>query len=309
MPLRLLPLLLLLTLTTAAHAQQPTLRQQLQTIIAGKKAHIGVSVRAVEDKDTLSINAAAHYPMQSVFKFHLALLVLHKVDEGTLQLDKPVHIKQQNLQKDTWSPLREAHTAPEFDLSLKEILRYTVSESDNNGCDLLFNMVGGPAAVNRYIHALSIKEVNIAANEAQMHAAWDVQYRNWTTPTAATQLLQKCYMQPVLSAGSKELLLRYMRVSGKTNRLGSRLPQGAEAAHKAGTSGTNAQHLTAAFNDIGIITLPSGKHIAVAVFISNSLENEAVNYRIIADIGRAVWDYYTRQNQSATGQVYPATRF
>lgn len=283
----------LTTLTCTTYAQLPALRQKMEAIIAGKQAHIGISMLAIEDKDTLSINAAHHYPMQSVFKFHLALLVLHKADQGKLSLSQRIHIKQSSLAKKSWSPLRDEHTAAEFDLTIKELLSYTVSQSDNNGCDILFGLVGGPAALNNYIHALGVKDINIVANEAQMHAAWDVQYNNWTTPIAATQLLQKFQAGNILSENSKALLWQLMATGVKSNRLKGLLPADTDVAHKSGTSDTNEQHLTAAFNDIGIITLPNGKHIAMAVFVSDSKEDEATNQRIISEIAKATWDHYS----------------
>jgi beta-lactamase class A len=296
MPLRSFITFIFLTFfSCTTYAQLPALRQKMEAIIAGKQAHIGVSMLAIEDKDTLSINAAHHYPMQSVFKFHLALLVLHKVDQGKLSLTQRIHIKQAHLEKNSWSPLRDEHTALEFDLTIKELLSYTVSQSDNNGCDILFSLVGGPAALNNYMHSLGIKDINIVANEAQMHAAWDVQYNNWTTPIAATQLLQKFQVRNILSENSKTLLWQLMAIGVKSNRLKGLLPADADVAHKSGTSDTNDQHLTAAFNDIGIITLPNGKHIAMAVFVSDSKENEATNQRIISEIAKAAWDHYTKK--------------
>jgi beta-lactamase class A len=46
----------------------------------------------LEMGDTLSLNGNRHYPMQSVFKFHLALAVLHRVERGELSLDQPYDV-------------------------------------------------------------------------------------------------------------------------------------------------------------------------------------------------------------------------
>ncbi len=34
-------------------------------------------------------------------------------------------------------------------IPLKELLRFSVQESDNNACDILFSLIGGPAAVQK----------------------------------------------------------------------------------------------------------------------------------------------------------------
>jgi beta-lactamase class A len=48
--------------------------------------------------------------------------------------------------------------------------------------------------------------------------------------------------------------------------------------------------ITSATNDIGIITLPDGTHLAVAVFVSDSSADEATRESVIAQIAKAAWD-------------------
>jgi beta-lactamase class A len=77
------------------------------------------------------------------------------------------------------------------------------------------------------------------------------------------------------------------------NRIKGQLPEGTIVAHKTGSSGTNEKSITAAANEIGIVTLPNGNHFAISVFITNSRENEETNEKIIADISKLAWDYFT----------------
>ena len=231
--------------------------------------------------------------MQSVFKFHLALMVLHEVDSGKLSLDQKIHLTKNDLNQKTWSPLAKKYPGGEVNLSLKDILTYTVSESDNNGCDILFRLVGGPQKVNEYIHSLGIKGVSIKATEEEMHKDWNVQYSNWSTPSAAVQLLHKFYKGDILSKKNFDFLWNLM--SGTkigTNRIKSMLPEGTIVAHKTGGSGANDKGITAATNDIGIIRLPNGNHFALAVFISDSKEKNEVNEKIIAEISKVTWNYF-----------------
>jgi beta-lactamase class A len=72
-------------------------------------------------------------------------------------------------------------------------------------------------------------------------------------------------------------------------RLKGLLPKGTVVAHKTGTSGTR-DGVTAATNDVGIITLPNGRHLAVAIFVSDSPADEATRERVIAEIAKALWD-------------------
>jgi len=45
-----------------------------------------------------------------------------------------------------------------------------------------------------------------------------------------------------------------------------------------------------AFNDIGLVSLPDGRKLAIAVFITDSTADEATLRGVIARIGKAVYD-------------------
>lgn len=290
--------LILLSVCFHSVAQKNQLRNQIKQVIANKKADVGVSVYGIESKDTISINGDRHYPMQSVFKFHIAMAVLNQVDKGKFSLSQKIHIKKSDLLPHTWSPIREAYPNGEVDLPLSEIIKYTVAKSDNNGCDILMRLLGGPKPINDYIHSLGVKDVAIQANEEEMHKEWNVQFSNWSTPKAITQLLVKFYTENLLSKESFNFLWTTMvETSTGVNRIKGKLPKGTIVGHKTGTSDTNKAGITAAINDMGIVRLPNGKHYAIAVFVCNTKENEATNDKIISDISKLVWDHYTHKSK------------
>lgn len=283
--------------TSSLLAQTNELRQKIEEIVTTKKAQIGVSIySSIENVDTLSINGDTHFPMQSVFKFHIALAVLHEVDKGKFSLSKKILIKKSDLLPNTWSPIREKFPNGNVSLPLSEILKYTVAQSDNNGCDILLRLIGGTKKVNNFINSTGIKNVSIKATEEEMHKAWDVQFSNWTTPKAATQLLLKFYKREILSEKSFDFLWNVMKqTTTGTARIKGQLPGGTIVAHKTGTSDTNKEGITAAVNDIGIVTLQNGTHFIISVFVSNSKENETVNDKIIADITKLAWNYFIKR--------------
>ena len=59
--------------------------------------------------------------------------------------------------------------------------------------------------------------------------------------------------------------------------------------HKPGTSGMD-HGLAAATNDIGLITLPDGRRLAIAVFVTDSTADDATRDAVIARIARAAYD-------------------
>ena len=274
-----------------ASAQSPLLKAQIESIVQAKKATVGVAVWGPDDLEPLLLNSFEKFPMQSVFKLHLAMLVLHQVDQGKLDLNKTVTVNRAAVLQNTWSPMMKEHQGDEFSVSVQQLLQYSVSHSDNVACDLLFELLGGPATLHAYIQSLGIKETEVVANEAQMHADDQVQYQNWTSMKAAAQLLKKFEQKTLLSPTSQALLWKWMvETTTGPERLKGLLPAGTVVAHKTGTSGTRAGK-TAATNDIGVIMLPDGRPLLVAVFVKDSAESTRTNEAIIAQVAQAAYQF------------------
>jgi beta-lactamase class A len=286
---------LLLIFANPVFAQMDSLRKEIEDEIGTKKATIGVGIYNLESGDTLTVGGTKHYPMQSVYKFHLALALLADVDSQKRNLNDRIAILKRDLREETLSPMRDKNPNGNYSLSLAELLRYAVSESDNNACDILFKLYGGPKKTERYIKDLGIRDISIKATEYQMHGPFRVQYTNWTTPYTAILLLKKFYDGQIISKSTSDFLLDAMTNSNNPDdRLKSGLPQDAKLAHKTGTSG-HQKGMQAALNDIGIVTLANGKHYAIAVFVSNSFESDKENARIIGDISKLAWMYFAGQ--------------
>ncbi|MEJ8801920.1 class A beta-lactamase, subclass A2 [Pontibacter sp. H249] len=292
-------LLLFLVCQTSAQTSD-SLRQKIQQIISTRNATVGVSIIGNNGKDTLSINGERRFPMQSVFKFHIALAVLSQVDKGRLSLDQKIKIEKKDLLPGLHSPLREKYPNGAT-LPLAEIISYTISNSDNVGCDALLRLLGGPTEVEKYFLRNNFKDISIKINEEVMQNNWDLQFQNWTTPKAANNVLEAYYhnQKKLLSPRSYDFVWKEMREneSGK-NRLKGLLPEGTVVAHKTGSSGKNkTTGITAAVNDIGIVFLPNGEHFLISVLVSNSKEDFNTNEKIIADISKAAWDYFNTHSK------------
>lgn len=275
------------------YAQQSRLRAQIDEIAKPVKGIVGVSILGIESRDTLSINGNARLVMHSVFKFPIALTVLHLVDTGKLRLDQPVHITKKDMPKNLHSPLRDKYPKGDVDLPVSELLSYMVSQSDNSACEILLKLIGGTQRVQAFMLQLGIRGIAVRASETDMASSWELQYVNWCKPKEMTVLLDQFYAGKILTKSNTDFLYKIMtETSTGPKRLRGLLPPDAIVAHKTGTSPTNAEGLSPATNDVGIITLSSGKHLAISVFVCNSTNDEATREGTIAKIAKAAWDYY-----------------
>lgn len=274
-------------------AQNTALRNKINQIVKSKNATVGVGIMDFKNGDTLTFNGKGHFPMQSVYKFHLALAVLNQVDKGKFILNQDIFISKADMIPNIYSTLREKYSQGNVNLPLSEIIKYTVSQSDNVGCDRLFKLIGGTEKANKYIQKLGVKEVQILDTEERIQNNWSLQYKNYSTPFSAVQLLKKFHKENILSKSSQDFLYEIMvETTTGPDKIKGLLPREAIIAHKTGFSGKNKEGLTAATNDIGIITLPNGKQFAIAIFVSDSMEDEKTNDKMIAEIALAAWDYY-----------------
>lgn len=293
----LLVLSCLLLINKAAEGKDFTagqLKKDLELTIAPYIATVGIALMDIEDKSTVLVNNSHHYPMLSVYKFPLAIYILYKVDKGQLSLTKIVHVRQEQLRTDTWSPLAKKFAGRDINITVAELLNYAVSKSDNNACDILFELAGGTRYVHQYFQGLNIKDMAISATEAEMHSSWPVQYNNWCQPSAMLEILRLFYEGKLLSETNTNYLMRLMvKSENSTKRIMGKLPAGTIVAHKTGTSGTNEKGITAATNDVGIITLPNGHHLAIVVYVSDYAGGYEQGEQIIAAVAKCAWDHYT----------------
>ncbi|MFN2578614.1 MAG: class A beta-lactamase, subclass A2 [Pyrinomonadaceae bacterium] len=277
--------------TQSRAAPPQPLQEEITDIAAPAKGRVGVSAVLLETaKPIASLNPQDHFPMQSVYKLPISMAVMKKVDDGKLKLEQKVRIaKKDYVGRAAHSPIRDRYPNG-TELSVNDLLRFALSESDGTASDILMKLAGGHAAVQAYLTELGIKDVIVLDTEKSFTEDHSLQYRNFATPDAAVSLLRALYEHRRLSESSQALLLKFLAESTTgPNRLKGLLPPGTIVAHKTGTAATQ-DGVTAATNDIGIITLPNGKHLAIAVFVSDSPAGEATREATIAKIAKAVWD-------------------
>ncbi len=269
----------------------PAAAQPIAEIAQSAQGRVGASAELLETGQRLvSFHASEHFPMQSVYKLPIAMAALRQVDRGQLRLDAEIRVdKSEYVPKSSHSPLRDAHPNGAT-VTLRELLRLAVSESDGSASDLLLRLLGGSQAVMVFLRDIGIHDVQVQDTEKRMAEDNTVQYRNWATPDGALSVLRDLLESSALSPASRDLVLEFMTESTTSpGRIKGLLPAATVVAHKTGSSGTRAG-LTAATNDIGIVTLPDGRHMAIAIFVSDSKADDAARDAVIARIARLGWN-------------------
>ena len=267
------------------------LKSQLQQIITGYKAQVGIAV-IIDGKDTLTVNNEEHYPMMSVYKFHQALAVAKKMEQNAISLDTMIYVKKEELHADTYSPLRDKYPEGNTWFSVKELLTYTLQWSDNNACDILFDHIIDPKQTDVLLHRIGGKDFNISTTEREMHFDVSKCFDNWSTPLSSAKLLDDFVAGRIVKRKYYDFILHSMlNCTTGAHRLPTGLPAKVQIGHKTGTSGKDKNDMFMGVNDIGFIFMSENRRFSIAVYVKNSKEDLETNERIIADVSRKVYSF------------------
>lgn len=266
------------------------LEKQFAEIAKEAKGKVGVAALVLETGENASLNGGEKFAMQSVYKVPISMAVMKQVDAGKFKADQEIEITK----ADFVSPGQRSLIRDDFPdgakLPLWHVIEYAIGESDGTASDVLMRLAGGPAEVQKYVDGIGVKDMYIRNTEKEFAKDWKVQYENSSTPNAAVALLTELQNGLSLDKERAKLILDFMNESRPgPNRLRGQLPETAYVAHKTGTSGTQ-NGITAATNDIGVVALPNGKYMLIAVFVGDSTADEKTRESVIAKIGKAAWD-------------------
>lgn len=306
---RALPALLALAplLAAPARADQPQPRRRVLPRMVADFARIerlsggvlGVSALDLDSGERVSYRGDARFPMASTYKLPIALTVLDQVAGGERLLEDEIRLEPVERVPGP-GPVTAALEHGPVTVTLDSLVADMIQHSDNSASDALLRVAGGTAAVRTRVRQLGIRDLRVNRTEAQLgadarrdSAAFARDRRDTTTPLAMVDLIAALARGKALDA-SLTLRLEQMleRTSTGAGRLRAGLPEGARLMHKTGT-------LDGVANDVGLVILPGGPRIAIAVFVARSDAPLERRERAIAEAARMVLALYRARDTGA----------
>lgn len=267
------------------------LELRLNEIVRSKDARIGVAV-IIDGRDTVMVNGSNEFPMLSVYKFPQALAVADYCNNKGMDISDSLRMEAHEIKQNTWSPMREKYGIKNLKLPISEILDFSLRSSDNNACDILFRLIGGPEKVDSLMKAIGYPAITIASTEDEMHQDPGLCYLNRSTPLEMARLFDYFYRQGVCNKSQAHREIGDIMISCQTgtDRLPAGLTEGTSViGHKTGTGDINSQGRIIAINDAGYIFLPEGRGYSISVFIADSSYDMDSTSAIIAEISSIVY--------------------
>ena len=298
------------------------LQGRLEKLAETYKDPVGIAVADVGAGWIAQVAGDQVFPQQSVSKLWVALAVLQAADEGKLALDQQVVMRPEDRSV-FYQPLTaRIRGANGFPITLAELLRHALIESDNSANDKLISELGGADTVTRTIAAKGLRGVAVGGAERDVQTrtaglTWKPEYgRTWIFKTARAQLpdavrdqalaaylanppdgatplgivtaLSALKRGELLSRASTDFMLGLMAEARTgTMRMRAAVPRGWTLAHKTGT-GPDWRGASVGINDVGLLTAPDGHTYAVAVMIRQTARPASARHAIMQNVVRAV---------------------
>jgi beta-lactamase class A len=304
------------TIHHAGSLSAPALQTELTAIAQQFDGRLGVCVLS-PDGGKACVRGTERFSLQSVVKLVAGVAA---VEQG-LSLDEPITVHRKDLSVYV-QPIAEKVTEQGFRTTIGDLVRRSIIDSDSAAVDVLIARMGGPKAVQASLDRLKIRGMRVdrdektlqcdilgipwkpefadpqrfeeaiaqitAAARTKAYAKYQADPRDTSTPEAMADMLARLQSGKLLPPAGTAFLMEAMKdcATGMA-RLKAGTAPGWTLAHKTGTAGS-WNGVSAATNDVGVLTAPDGGWIAVAVFVGDSKADPAEREAVIARVAAAV---------------------
>ena len=312
---------MLLAFALTAHAADVAiLKQQIEKTIPRARGQVGVAIKHIESGAEVLINDTT-YPMASAFKLPVLVELYYQKAAGKLTLEDRVEVMPSDLHIGSGSMIA-LFDPPGIQLNIRNLINMMMRISDNSAADILLNRVGA-ANVTARMKSLGLNSIRVdrttqqlildqsgldydtygsrpvrevrqlldavdAPTAARANDQFNKTEKDVAKPSDMNRILEKLLAgQIVDKAASDEIIDILKECQTGAARIPGLLPADTIVAHKTGTIGGS-------INDAGIVFLPyNAGHLAITVLMRDARAATADRERVIADITRYAYDYFT----------------
>lgn len=265
---------------------------KLASVANAAHGRIGVAAVDLSNGKGISVMGDQPFPMASTVKVAIVATFLDGVDQGKFRLTDRFPIMMPMPSRPGSGPAPQRGGAI---FSATQLIDMTIIHSNNHATDALLAAIGGPKAVDRWLHKAGVGGMRIdrdiatlVRDDGLVNPATTIDLRDSTTPQAMATLLAGLYQGQWLSPGSRAVLLSAMsRCATGSHRIRGLIPNDAIVGHKTGTLNNTS-------SDVGIIRTADGRNIAIAIYVTGQGSKPGRDSRI-ASIARTVYEGYQPQ--------------
>lgn len=275
------------------------LRQQLFAVARPDKGRIGVSAMDLSTGQTVSIMGDQAFPMASTSKIAIAATFLAGVDAGKYKLETMYPMMMPVASRPFSTAV--APVQPGMALSARSLIEMMITRSSNPATDAMLKAVGGPAEVTKWMRSKGFNRFRIdrdiatlVRDDGEFDPVLGRDVRDSSPPDEMVRLVAGLYRGEWLSARSTDVVIGAMtRTTTGSRRIKAGIPVGTKFGHKTGTLNNTA-------SDVGFVTMPDGRVIALAIYVTGQGGKPQRDARI-AEITRTLYSAFANPRFAANG--------
>lgn len=284
-------------MSEASDYDTDSLYNAINKLIKDYTGEIGVAL-IINNRDTITVNNKNAYPMMSVFKLHQALAICKVLDNKGTPLDSVITIYRNQLDAETWSPMMKERTDDIFSLSIKDLLHYTLTLSDNNASNILFKSLVSIAETDSIISTIIPRNCfEISYTEEEMKSDHNKAYANRSSPLGAAILINRIFTDSLTSPEKQDFIKYSLEQCATGNdRISAPLHNidGIGIAHKTGSGYRTGNGLLTAHNDVAYIRINDNLCYSLAVFVKDFNGDESQASDVISCISKTVYTFVSK---------------
>jgi len=279
------------------------LQKKLEAISKNFKGKIGVSLHHLKKGDRLDLLGDEKFPTGSTIKVAMLCAVMEKVEKGELNYYQKFALTEDDVGGGTGF-LKNYKIGKQA--TLKELLHFMITASDNTATRMVLKAVGSDTAINDWLIKNNLRNTrlnvpypvgeDVLKNETAKSKLLE-QYNQWglgvSTPKEMRLLMEMIAAGRAVTVAASDEMHRILNHQYFDDGIAGQIPPSVVVASKSGVE----KHSR---SDIAIVHAPSGNYV-LAIYTKEAQDTRVVRENeqnsAVRSISRAVWQYYQPENK------------
>jgi beta-lactamase class A len=248
------------------------LKKDIQEEINKKDLNVSVYILNLRDGASFGINEEEAFDAASLNKLPVAIIILKKVEEGKLNLDQLLPISYEDRDSSSGT----LYSKPISELSVRELLRYLLQESDNTAFWVLAKQITFEEGeqLTSYLNYYK-SEIDYSGPQKNLEI----------TVKSTSNLFSSLYLSTILNAQHSEMILSWLTNTSFDIKKYANLPNDVVVAQKYASFYYQNNTL---FSDCGIIYLQDSR---LFYCIKSQGLNKEDSSKLIGDFVNKTYSY------------------
>lgn len=268
--------------TAPAQAPAALLRSRLAALEKRRDARLGLVAIDTGTGETVGHRADERFAMASTVKVPLAATVLDRL--SARDLERRLFWSEADLVP--YSPITEMFV--EDGMTVRQLIDAALTLSDNTATNVLFDLVGGPGAVDRRLAELGDTVTSVDRVEPDLNDWEPGEVRDTSTPRALASTVQELALGEALDRADRRLLNDELgdSVTG-AGLVRAGVPDSWQVGDKSGSASYGVR------NNVAVVHPPGRAPWVVVVLTSHDSADADTDDELVAQATRLVVEHWS----------------